>query len=450
MATRRVLTTVLVAGMLCMWAGSASAGPISIDTADGAAGADAYVRGGTYADTPYGGNGDMVVKYNTNASYRRKAYVRFDLMSLGSQVLADAALSLDVQLNNGGGSDPTPKPFTVNLYGLPDGHAGESWGEGTITWNTAPANDTGGNGVTGAVLLGQINVPAQAHPTVTFSDPSLAAFLNVDTDDQATFILTRTSAYAGGPNLVFEPKENGVYSPPTLTGQAVTPSLLSITTNDGNGADAYVQKGNATTNYGTAANVTVKNSGTSTTTRKGYLRFDLSSLSQLATNVSLNLDVATNNQGGGSTTPAVQVVNVYGLNDAEAGQNWVEGDGGTDNNPAGEINWNNAPANTLADNGIDTTKATLLGSFTVPALTPPQSIQFTSLDLVNFVNADTDGLATIILQRQTFNSSWNLAFASGEHATLAAPTLAIATVPEPASMAMLLLGLPAIIRRRKR
>ncbi len=449
MSIRRVLTVLLVAGVFCAWAGSASAGPISIDTADGV-GADAYVRGGTHADTAFGGANDMVVKYNNSASYRRKAYVRFDLSSLGSQVLSDATLSLDVQLNNSGGGNPTPKPFVVNLHGLPDGHAGEGWGEGTITWNNAPANNTGSNGVTGAVLLGQINVPAEANPTVTFSDPSLAAFLNVDTDDQATVILSRTSLNAGGPNLVFEPKERGVLNPPTLTGQAVAPNLLSITTNDGNGADSYVRLGTATTNFGNAANVTVKNNGSGTTTRKGYLRFDLSSLSQLATNVSLNLDVATNNQGGSNPNPVEQVVNVYGLNDAEAGQNWVEGNGGTDNDPVGEINWNNAPANDTADNDIDTTKATLLGSFTVEALSPPQSIEFTSLDLVNFINADTDNLATIILQRQTSNGSWNLAFASGDHATLAAPTLEIAAVPEPASMALLLLCLPAIARRRRR
>lgn len=85
----------------------------------------------------------------------------------------------------------------------------------------------------------------------------------------------------------------------------------------------------------------------------------------------------------GSGSWLAQTFEVYGLTNG-SGESWVEGNGGTDNNPAGEITWNNAP-----------TTMTLLGSFTGSGTGYKT---FTSTTLTNFVKADTDNQVTIIVK----------------------------------------------------
>ena len=73
----------------------------------------------------------------------------------------------------------------------------------------------------------------------------------------------------------------------------------------------------------------------------------------------------------------------------------------------------------------------------------PQKVLFATQELTDFLNADTDNMATLILTRQTSNSGWNLTFASGEHATAQAPTLTLALepiVPEPCTLVLTALG----------
>ena len=58
---------------------------------------------------------------------------------------------------------------------------------------------------------------------------------------------------------------------------ATSPALavpFTTTTGDPGSADSYVQLG-STTNFGNATDVVIKDNGTGTTTRKGYLRFGL-------------------------------------------------------------------------------------------------------------------------------------------------------------------------------
>jgi len=202
--------------------GRAYAELIIITTDDGS-GADSRVRGGN-PTTNYGTSDLVMAKCADWPQLHRKAYIRFDLSALGELKALDATLTL-VALEEINGA------ATFNVFGLNDGATGEDWGETTITWDNAPANDhTSGSGVTSdATLLGQFTVPDVSGPvSITFSNPSLASFLNKDTDDLATLIITRAT---GGNSLntgCFVAREHATLAPPTLEIVIPEPSTLAL------------------------------------------------------------------------------------------------------------------------------------------------------------------------------------------------------------------------------
>ena len=203
---------------------------------------------------------------------------------------------------------------------------------------------------------------------------------------------------------------------------ATSPALavpFTTTTGDPGSADSYVQLG-STTNFGNATDVVIKDNGTGTTTRKGYLRFGLPEGG--TTSASLDLTVSINNEGGVGVTPQTHSVNVWGLRDGNAGEAWIEGNGGADNSPAGEIVFSNAPANVTTNNHF-TSGAVFLGRYSVSNTAVGGVNTFNAGTLNMFLNEDTNGNATIMLQRNGGNSGHNLAYASDEHATLAAPAI---------------------------
>ena len=125
-----------------------------------------------------------------------------------------------------------------------------------------------------------------------------------------------------------------------LTSQ-VKAAIITLTTADGQGADARIRGGTlANNNYGTESFVAVRfppvNASQFANSRKTYLRFDLSTLGALVTGVQLEL----------TTTAGFQITNtltfdVYGLNDGDSGESWAETG----------ITWNNAPQNNTGSTG---------------------------------------------------------------------------------------------------
>ena len=101
-------------------------------------------------------------------------------------------------------------------------------------------------------------------------------------------------------------------------------------------ADTYVSGATATltTNYGNVAYLNVAHAYTTNTTneRHTYLKFDLSGVSSI-TSAKLRLNRRA------ATAGLTYNVGVF----ACANTSWVEGDGGTENLPAGEITWNTCP-----------------------------------------------------------------------------------------------------------
>jgi len=187
---------------------------------------------------------------------------------------------------------------------------------------------------------------------------------------------------------------------PAPTGFGPAPSPIAITPKE----DSYVRLGQPTTNFGSAPDVVLKDSG-----------------------------------GASSITDFR--VQVFGLKDGLAAEVWDED----------TIIWNNAPAN--ASNNDFTSDALFLGEFAVTGADVGGSlITFSSQDLLDFVLSDTDDLLTLMLRREAGNSQKNLAFASKENQLLLPVSLVLTpNIPEPATLTLLAFGgLGLLLLRRRR
>ena len=310
---------------------------------------------------------------------------------------------------------------------------------GEIVFSNAPANVTTNNHFTsGAVFLGRYSVSNTAVGGVnTFNAGTLNMFLNEDTNGNATIMLQRNGGNSGH-NLAYASDEHATLAAPAISGNTAGVGLINITTGQGLGADTFVQQGSATTNFGSSTDLTIKG-GTGTTTRKIYLRYDLSSLAGTdALGAALNFDVTLNNGGGTPAGPAEDfTVEVFGLLNGDPDELWNEA----------TINWNNAPANTT-DNNLVLAEVVSLGSFIVPASVAPYGVMFSSAALVDFINADTNGVATFILRRSAGGSA-NLIFGSDESSANAPRLSLLVAVPEPATGLLGLLSAMVLARRRR-
>lgn len=118
-------------------------------------------------------------------------------------------------------------------------------------------------------------------------------------------------------------------------------------------ADAHVRGGSSylNTNYGTGPTLNVRNHATATSDYESFLRFDLATVSGTIQNATLKLTPSSHGND----------IKTYGfrvrlLQDSD--DNWVEGNGGTNNNPVNEIRWGNKPTGTgLSLNVVPTTIA---------------------------------------------------------------------------------------------
>ena len=222
---------------------------------------------------------------------------------------------------------------------------------------------------------------------------------------------------------------------------------ISITTADGNGADAYVLSNAPNSNFGSSTTVQVKYAagGVPGFQRKGYFRFDLSGVMTPLDDATLTLTIG--DPVGGVPVVGLQTFSVYGLLDGDPGETWGES----------TITWNNAPANDTSNgNGVLSPPGSFLGDFSLTGTgTPGTPVTLSGSDLVDFLNADTDDLATFIVVRDTFDpnsNGWIHSFASKENTTLAPATLSVTeSVPEPLTLfgSILAVGFGCGVLKRK-
>ncbi len=216
-------------------------------------------------------------------------------------------------------------------------------------------------------------------------------------------------------------------------------------------ADSFVVASSPNSSDGSNSELRVKNAASSdgssnvnlSASRKIYIQFNLSGLSQSIANASFSL--VDEGGSGGNPVSGLQTFNIFGLNDGVSGENWTES----------TLTWNNAPANNTTSRSGVTSSATLLGQFTINGTgNQGDLIQFSGASLDSFLNQDTNGLATLIVSRDTFHSDHSgfiHTFASREHPSLAAPSLNFdeVAIPEPSTILFLSIALGALFVRRK-
>ncbi len=196
----------------------------------------------------------------------------------------------------------------------------------------------------------------------------------------------------------------------------------AVSTALGQGKDTYVRQGNGGGPFGRSPLVMAKRSAErETNQRKTYLGFDMRRFKGMKfREAELALAIRSSGLGYASVVPD-SVFTVYGLRDQSLDE-WDET----------SMTWQNAPANVLEHGSrLDESKTVKLGSFEIKQ---GVSSGFRGVEgelLTDFLNEDSNGIATLIVVRETDQSSGNglvHAFASREHPTAMAPTLRVRVV----------------------
>ena len=193
-------------------------------------------------------------------------------------------------------------------------------------------------------------------------------------------------------------------------------ALVTVTTEDGNGADTYLSNDGQGGNYGpdsvhgADASLRAFRQLAAVRSKAGYIRFDLSNIAGDMSGATLTLE-ATYLKGSGGA------VEVYGLIDGD-GDSWDES----------TVTYNTAPGvlpTTLGDYALDMANVTLLGTITTPAVGDPYPVRFSSnpadLPLTSFLDSDTNTLVTFLF----IGTNNEGEIASKEHETFIAPTLTL-------------------------
>ena len=161
---------------------------------------------------PHGGN--LLVKGDHVGQLTRKAWLSFDIDSLdldSAQTSLDSASFILTTVSNGGYY--SYKTLCFNIYGLID-ESLDAWSENTLTWNNAPGNNSSWNSVdpTKTTLLGQFSFYDNSNAVgreFSIDGQPLIDFLESDTNDLVTFIITKSTPYIEYVSF-FASKETGL------------------------------------------------------------------------------------------------------------------------------------------------------------------------------------------------------------------------------------------------
>ena len=198
-----------------------------------------------------------------------------------------------------------------------------------------------------------------------------------------------------------------------------------LTTAYGEGADTFIQLGtfqdtrSALREFGHDPIMRAKRADRDEKTcRKAYTRFDLSALEiRKLSEAKFSLTIVPGELGFVSLCPDA-TFSVYGLTD-ETQDAW----------PEIGLNWQSAPAHITESTAYhlpDPSKTTKLGEFTIQQGATSGTVSIEGKALVDFLKADTNGLTSFIICRDTDEldkGGYAHEFATRENRTASAPTL---------------------------
>ncbi|MBV6645595.1 MAG: DNRLRE domain-containing protein [Cyclobacteriaceae bacterium] len=227
---------------------------------------DTYVRGGSNSGTNFGTDTLLWSKLAGGEASTRRTFLKFDLTSLTSSVTS-AILKMTVDTVNNG-------PDNYYAVFISD----DSWTESTLTWDNEPTA-----GDTLAIVAGPEDGRGQ---TVSFDLTNAVAQEKAGDGTLSVSIISNGTA-----NMRFFSKEgNGAAPVIEVTSESSEPSLLTD--------DTYVRGGsNSATNYGTDTLLWSKLAGGEASTRRAFLKFDLSNVTENIESVILKMTVDTVNNG---------------------------------------------------------------------------------------------------------------------------------------------------------
>ncbi len=191
----------------------------------------------------------------------------------------------------------------------------------------------------------------------------------------------------------------------------------SIPTSFGRGKDTYVRRG-TTAGAGAQPLLMVKHTDLELSRkneRRAFLTFDLSKVSVAnLTEAQIVLDPEPSGLGFSAMVPDSRFA-IYGVTD-ESLDAWTEG----------AAQWDSAPGS--LDAGLDPARTRKLAEFWIPRGGSGGPLTVRSDEITSFLRADTNGLATFVIVRETSESDPSglvHAFASKEHPTGRPPTLRV-------------------------
>jgi hypothetical protein len=203
----------------------------------------------------------------------------------------------------------------------------------------------------------------------------------------------------------------------TPVGDGDAGSIEVSTTSGTDGVSGNVQGLNDSGFFGDTTFQVRDHSGTDYA-RKGYIRFDVSSLASTVTTATVSFTL--------SSAGSALDLNLYGLTD-ETQDNW----------DSATTTWSTAPANdTGSASGVIALETTLIATFSGD-VAAGDVLSVSNQNLVDFLNADSNGKVTFILCRNGDGDTTYFYFAGDTHATYAPPHLAIETDLIPPAVANL-------------
>lgn len=210
---------------------------------------DAYVRGGTHANTNYGTSGllrtkDSASSGSNNNEYQRYSYIKFDVSNLNSD-------RSELQLSVSGAQSGTTFPITLRLY-----RGGDSWSEGAITWNNRPSMGS-------QIATATVNSVGQV---VSF-DVTDYVREQAGTDGYVTFVVGQI----GANRIIDLSSKEGNIDPKLIVSRNGTSPMTQAAI-----ADAYVRDGSfSSENYGDDTKLRTKDASNATYDRWSYVKFEL-------------------------------------------------------------------------------------------------------------------------------------------------------------------------------